>query len=104
MTDEKKVVIIAGPNRAEKTTFAAEFLPVEAGCPVFINADLIAAGLSPFNPDAAAIRAGRVMLAEIDRNANESITGSYSIIAARHRNCWTKEESTDERSAAVATP
>lgn len=67
----KKVVIIAGPNGAGKTTFAREFLPNEAGLPVFINADLIAAGLSPLDPDAAAIRAGRIMLEEIDRHAAE---------------------------------
>lgn len=59
---EKKVVIIAGPNGAGKTTFAKEFLPNEAECPVFINADLIASGLSPFNPEIAAIKAGRLML------------------------------------------
>jgi predicted ABC-type ATPase len=58
-------VIIAGPNGAGKTTFAREFLPKEAGCPVFVNADLIAEGLSPFDPDAAAFRAGRLMLREI---------------------------------------
>jgi predicted ABC-type ATPase len=68
---EKKVVIIAGPNGAGKTTFAREFLPQEAGLPLFINADLIAAGLSPFDPDAVAIRAGRMMLGEIDRHAAE---------------------------------
>jgi len=62
---EKKIVIIAGPNGAGKTTFAREFLPNEAGCPVFINADLIAAGLSPFQPELAAIKAGRLMLEEI---------------------------------------
>ena len=61
-----KVVIIAGPNGAGKTTFARAFLPQEANCPRFINADLIAAGLSPFAPEAAAIKAGRVMLQEID--------------------------------------
>jgi len=71
MVAEKKVVIIAGPNGAGKTTFAREFLPFEAGCPIFINADLIAAGLSPFNPEAAAFHAGRLMLAEIDRHATE---------------------------------
>ncbi len=65
MTMAKKIVIIAGPNGAGKTTFAREFLPFEAACPVFINADLIAAGLSPFQPEAAAFRAGRVMLEEI---------------------------------------
>jgi len=63
----KKVVIIAGPNGAGKTTFAREFLPKEAELPVFLNADVIAVSLSPFNPEAAAIRAGRILLEEIDR-------------------------------------
>jgi len=58
----RRIVIIAGPNGAGKTTFASEFLPHEAGCPDFINADLIARGLSPFAPDAAAFEAGKVML------------------------------------------
>jgi predicted ABC-type ATPase len=65
MSDERKIVIIAGPNGAGKTTFAREFLPHEAHCPVFINADLIAAGLAPFQPETAALRAGRLMLEEI---------------------------------------
>ena len=46
----KKIIIIAGPNGAGKTTFARSFLPEEAQCPRFINADLIAAGLSPLRP------------------------------------------------------
>lgn len=61
----KKIIIIAGPNGAGKTTFARSFLPLEAHCPRFINADLIAAGLSPFSPESAAIKAGRLMLEEI---------------------------------------
>jgi len=61
----KKILIIAGPNGAGKTTFAGEFLPHEAGCPEFVNADLIAAGLSPFHPDSVAIAAGRLMLKRI---------------------------------------
>lgn len=60
-----KIIIVAGPNGAGKTTFAREFLPQEAGCPVFVNADLIAAGLSPFEPERAAIQAGRLMLQAI---------------------------------------
>jgi predicted ABC-type ATPase len=63
---ERRVLIIAGPNGAGKTTFARAFLPEEAHCPRFINADLIAAGLSPFEPEAAVVRAARVMLEEID--------------------------------------
>ncbi len=62
---DKKIIIIAGPNGAGKTTFAGEFLPNEADCPNFVNADLIAAGLAPFAPDTAAFKAGRLMLAEI---------------------------------------
>jgi predicted ABC-type ATPase len=62
----KKIIIIAGPNGAGKTTFARSFLPEEAQCPRFINADLIAAGLSPFAPEVAALKAGRLMLKEIE--------------------------------------
>ena len=62
----KKIIIIAGPNGAGKTTFARSFLPEEAQCPRFINADLIAAGLAPFAPETAALKAGRLMLEEIE--------------------------------------
>lgn len=62
MAKAKRILIIAGPNGAGKTTFAMEFLPKEAKCPTFVNADLIAAGLNPLHPEAAAIRAGRTML------------------------------------------
>lgn len=67
--NEKKIIIIAGPNGAGKTTFAEEFLPKEANCPIFVNADLIAAGLAPFDPDRAAFKAGRLMLEEIAEHA-----------------------------------
>ena len=68
MADSLRVIIIAGPNGAGKTTFAREFLPNEAGCPIFINADLIAAGLAPFAPETAALQAGRLMLQELGRH------------------------------------
>ena len=64
---DKRVLIIAGPNGAGKTTFAREFLPQDADSPVFINADLIAAGIAPFEPQKAALRAGRLMLEEMRR-------------------------------------
>ena len=64
-TARPRCLIIAGPNGDGKTTFAREYLPNEAACLNFVNADLIAAGLARFNPEAAAIRAGRIMLAEI---------------------------------------
>lgn len=57
--------IVAGPNGAGKTTFAREFLPNYANCLEFVNADLIAEGISPFSPEQAAVRAGRLMLEQI---------------------------------------
>lgn len=80
----KKVVIIAGPNGAGKTTFAREFLPLEADLPLFVNADLIAAGLSPWRPEAAAIRAGRIMLEEIDRHAAEGRNFAFETTLSGH--------------------
>jgi predicted ABC-type ATPase len=62
----KEIIIIAGPNGAGKTTFARSFLPEEAGLPRFINADAIAVGIAAFATETAAIRAGRLMLEEID--------------------------------------
>lgn len=68
MTSNQKIVIIAGPNGAGKTTFARQFLSNEADCPIFVNADLIAAAIAPFSPETVAIRAGRLMLEEIDNH------------------------------------
>jgi len=61
--------IIAGPNGAGKTTFAREFLPNYANCKTFINADLIAQGISPLAPEEGAFHAGRLMLEEIEFHA-----------------------------------
>lgn len=58
--------IIAGPNGAGKTTFALEYLPEVANCSRFINADLIAAGLSPLAPERELIAASRIFLNEIE--------------------------------------
>ena len=66
VTPSKNILIIAGPNGAGMTTFATEFLPNEGDCPTFINADLIAAGLNPFQPERSAVQAGRIMLRLID--------------------------------------
>lgn len=82
---EKKVIIIAGPNGAGKTTFAGEFLPNEARCPRFVNADLIAAGLAPFAPETAAFRAGRLMLSEIHNHAARGESFAFeTTLSGRH--------------------
>jgi predicted ABC-type ATPase len=65
LTPAKEILILAGPNGAGKTTFAREFLVEDARCPTFINADLIAAELSPGAPERAALQAGRAMLNSI---------------------------------------
>jgi predicted ABC-type ATPase len=61
----RTVYVIAGPNGAGKTTFSAEFLPDFVNCREFLNADLIAAGLSPFAPETQNLRAGRLLLTRI---------------------------------------
>lgn len=64
-----RCIVIAGPNGAGKTTFAREFLPKDTDIIHFVNADLIAGGLSALRPEIAAITAGRVFLAELERLA-----------------------------------
>ncbi|MFD0669412.1 zeta toxin family protein [Ramlibacter sp. MAHUQ-53] len=82
MVDPLRVIIIAGPNGAGKTTFAREFLPHEAGCPVFVNADLIAAGLSPFAPEAVAVQAARLMLLELERHFTQRSSFAFETTLA----------------------
>ena len=72
-----ELYIIAGPNGIGKTTFARTFLPKYADCKNFINADLIAEGISPFSPEAAAVRAGRLMLNEIGFFAQRRATFAF---------------------------
>jgi predicted ABC-type ATPase len=66
-------IILAGPDGAGKTTFAREFLQLEANVIQFVNADLIAAGLSPFAPKTADIIAGRIMIERLDTLSSESL-------------------------------
>lgn len=63
--------IIAGPNGAGKTTFALEYLAKVAGCTYFINADLIAAGLSPLAPERELVAASRIFLHEIEERIHK---------------------------------
>jgi predicted ABC-type ATPase len=68
-TSGPRCIIIAGPNGAGKTTFAKEFLLREEGVVHFVNADLIAGGLSPLRPELSARQAGRLVLLELSRLA-----------------------------------
>jgi predicted ABC-type ATPase len=95
MNAQKRIVIIAGPNGAGKTTFAREFLPHEADCPEFIDADLIARALSPFAPEKAALRAGKFMLQEIARRVARGESFAFEttlsgVSYARHIRQWRK--------------
>jgi predicted ABC-type ATPase len=74
--------IIAGPNGSGKTTFVKKFLPSYAGCMHFVNADLIAAGLSPFSPEIAAVKAGKIMLEEIHAYARQGSDFSFETTLA----------------------
>jgi predicted ABC-type ATPase len=67
------VYVIAGPNGAGKTTFSSEFLPNFVHCQDFLNADLIAAGLSPFAPETQNVRAGRLVLERLAELVSQRI-------------------------------
>ncbi len=69
----KNVYIIAGPNGSGKTTFARTFLPEYAQCDRFINADLIAQGLSPFSPSQVAIKSGKLVLEQIKEYSRQGV-------------------------------
>lgn len=64
-SDELSALILAGPNGSGKTTFARRLLSASASALEFINADLIAAEISPGAPERAAMQAGRQMLSAI---------------------------------------
>lgn len=73
----KNVYIIAGPNGSGKTTFAREFLPQYAKCQNFVNADLFAQAFAPFSPGSAALKAGKLLLNEIHRLAEEGVDFAF---------------------------
>lgn len=69
--------IVAGPNGAGKTTYVRRFLPQEIRCREFVNADLIAAGLSPYAAEQAAFEAGRIMLRRLRELAAQQMDFSF---------------------------
>ena len=83
---QPKCIVIAGPNGSGKTTFAREFLAKELRVSHFINADLIATGLSPLKPELAAIAAGRIVLTEIERlvRAHENFSFESTLSGRTH--------------------
>ena len=71
---QKEIYILAGPNGAGKTTFAKVLLPHTLQIKDFVNADLIAAGLSPFAPEKEALQAGKLMLKQIDKLVEQELS------------------------------
>ncbi len=68
-----ELYVIAGPNGAGKTMFAKKFLPDYVHCKQFVNADLIASGLSPFSPEMAALSAGKLLIRKIEELAGKGV-------------------------------
>lgn len=75
--EKKTLYIIAGCNGAGKTTASFTILPDILSCKEFINADEIAKGISPFQPEKVAIQAGRIMLSRIDELINQGQTFAF---------------------------
>lgn len=76
------VYVVAGPNGAGKTTFAREFLPSFAQCSEFLNADLIASGLSPFAPETQNLRAAELLLLRMDECITQERTFGFETTLA----------------------
>ena len=78
----KQLYIIAGCNGAGKTTASFTILPEVLNCKEFINADEIAKGLSPFQPESVAMQAGRIMLARMDELLQKGKTFAFETTLA----------------------
>jgi len=82
MSNKKQLYIIAGCNGAGKTTASFTILPEVLDCKEFINADEIAKGLSPFQPESVAMQAGRIMLARMDELLQKGETFAFETTLA----------------------
>lgn len=90
-----RCLLITGPNGAGKTTFARRYLPEDEGVIHFVNADLLASGLSPLKPELAAVKAGRLVLAEVDQLAASRVDFAFETTLsglgyARRIRAWKK--------------
>ena len=93
MTEPRpSVVILAGPNGAGKSTTAPALLHGALSVDEFVNADVIASGLSAFAPESAAIAAGRVMLARVHELAEQRVTFAFeTTLASRTFAPWLRD-------------
>lgn len=86
------VIVIGGPNGAGKTTISRPIIGESFGVPTFVNADIIAQGLSGFNPEALAFQAGRIMLNRLRELAAErAIFAFESTLASRTFEPWIRK-------------
>jgi predicted ABC-type ATPase len=96
---DKKLYIIAGCNGAGKTTASYTILPEILGCKEFINADEIARGLSPFQPERVSFKAGRIMLTRINEllSEGESFAFETTLATRSYKNKVVKARSSGYR-------
>src|SRR5437870_13636197 len=84
--------ILAGPNGVGKTTFANRYLPDEARQLEFVNADLIARGLSPYDPDSVSIEAGKIALRRIRELISRRVGFAWeTTMSGRTAGGWRRE-------------
>jgi len=82
--DGPEIIVLGGPNGAGKSTSATALLPQSLSVEQFVNADMIASGLSPFSPTSSALEAGRIMLRRIHQLAEQRISfGFETTLASR---------------------
>jgi len=79
---KKNLYVIAGCNGAGKTTASFTILPEILDCKEFVNADEIARGISPFQPESISFEAGRIMLKRIDDLLKENINFAFETTLA----------------------